>query len=154
MLNDETVLLMSGVGLLYFVGRLGGPMFNSIADDYIHRMRSVLGQARADHTQAVKDRIDSVGEMKGVVDITKALFEVSKETARIEAQVFELDQKVKFAAEAKSVLDSWVRYELTQRQREQAEMADHVAQRVQRELSNPKFQQQILQQSIAEVERK
>ena len=34
-----------------------------------------------------------------------------QETAELEAQAFELEQKTALAAEAKSTLDSWVRYE-------------------------------------------
>jgi len=38
----------------------------------------VLDGARAEHTQAVKDRIDEVGQMKDVASLTKGLFEISK----------------------------------------------------------------------------
>jgi F-type H+-transporting ATPase subunit b len=38
----------------------------------------VLDGARAEHTQAVKDRIDEVGQMKDVVSLTEGLFAVSK----------------------------------------------------------------------------
>jgi len=91
--------------------------------------------------------------MRNVVEITKNLFEVSRDTAKVEAEVFELQQRVDFAAEAKSVLDSWVRYEANQRQREQKQMADAITAKVREELKNPKLQQQLLQQSIADVER-
>jgi F-type H+-transporting ATPase subunit b len=37
-----------------------------------------LNAARADHTSAVKSRIQSVQDLGGVIDITKTLFEVSK----------------------------------------------------------------------------
>jgi F-type H+-transporting ATPase subunit b len=37
-----------------------------------------LNAARADHTDAVKNRIESVTQLSSVVDITKTLFEVSK----------------------------------------------------------------------------
>jgi F-type H+-transporting ATPase subunit b len=48
------------------------------ANSHIDRIRSVLEGARAEHTQAVRDRISSVEQMKEVVDITKALFAISK----------------------------------------------------------------------------
>ena len=35
----------------------------------------------------------------------------TQETAELEAKAFELQQRTEYAAEAKSVLDSWVRYE-------------------------------------------
>jgi len=90
--------------------------------------------------------------MRNVVDITKDLFEVSKDTAKVEAEVFELQQKVDFAAEAKSVLDSWVRYEANQRQREQKQMADTITAKIRDELRNPRLQQQLLTQAINDVE--
>lgn len=37
-----------------------------------------MNGAREEHTSAVKQRIENVKELGGVVDITKALFEVSK----------------------------------------------------------------------------
>jgi len=56
------------------------------------------------------------------------------------------------AAEAKSVLDSWVRYEGQVKQRQQRELAESVIAKVKKELENPKALQQILQQSVADVE--
>ena len=48
------------------------------AENHIARIKGVLDGARAEHTQAVKDRIDEVGQMKDVVSLTKGLFDVSK----------------------------------------------------------------------------
>jgi F-type H+-transporting ATPase subunit b len=76
-----------------------------------------------------------------------------KETARLEATAYELHQKTAFAAEAKAVLDSWVRYEGQVKQRQQRELATTIMQKVSKELENPKVLQQILQQSVADVER-
>ncbi len=44
----------------------------------MEEIKGILTEARADHTQAVKDRIVDVQQMGGVVDITRVLFEVSK----------------------------------------------------------------------------
>lgn len=63
-----------------------------------------------------------------------------------------LEQKTALAAEAKSVLDSWVRYEGQVKQRQQKELAQSIIAKVQKELENPKTLQQILQQSVTEVE--
>jgi F-type H+-transporting ATPase subunit b len=65
-----------------------------------------------------------------------------------------LEQKTALAHEAKSVLDSWVRYEGQLKQREQRELSQAVISKVQKELENPKVLQQILQQSVADVESK
>ena len=101
---------------------------------------------------AVKDRITSVSELQNVQDITKVLFEVSKETVQLEAEAFELKQKVDLAHEAKAVLDSWVRYEASVRQMQQKQLTESVLAKVKAELANPKFQDKVLQQSVGEVE--
>lgn len=75
-----------------------------------------------------------------------------QETARLEAEAYELEQKTALAAEAKAVLDSWVRYEGQVKQRQQKELADSIIAKVQKELENPKVLQQILAQSVADVE--
>ena len=51
------------------------------------------------------------------------------------------------------MLDSWVRYEGQVKQRQQRELAESVMAKIQKELENPKVLQQILQQSVADVER-
>ena len=79
---------------------------------------------------------------------------MSQETAKIEAEVFELEQKTALAAEAKSVLDSWVRYEGQVKQRQQKELAESIINKITKELENPKTLQQILNQSVADVESK
>ena len=53
--------------------------------------------------------------------------------------------------EAKSVLDSWVRFEQQQRQLEQ-EQAKEVIDKVNKEIANPKFQDKVLAESLNEIE--
>ncbi len=145
-------------------------MYKEWAEGQVNKIKSILNEARADHTNAVKTRIESVQQLGSVVDITKALFEVSKvhqelkkiqtiinelqETAQLEAKAFELEQTTALAAEAKSVLDSWVRYEGQVKIRQQKELAESIISKIQKELENPKVLQQILQQSVADVESK
>ncbi len=75
-----------------------------------------------------------------------------QETATLEAEAYELEQKTAIAAEAKAVLDSWVRYEGQVKQRQQKELAENVIAKVKKELESPKSLQQILQQAVADVE--
>jgi F-type H+-transporting ATPase subunit b len=56
------------------------------------------------------------------------------------------------AAEAKTVLDSWVRYEGQVKTRQQKELADSVIAKIDKELENPKVLKQILDQAVADVE--
>ncbi len=51
------------------------------------------------------------------------------------------------------MLDSWVRYEGQVKVRQQRELAESVIAKIQKELENPKVLQQILQQSVADVEK-
>lgn len=127
-------------------------MYAEWADAQNKKIKDILNAARTDHTQAVKERIGNVEQMGGVVETTKALFAVSKETAELEAKAYELEQSTALAAEAKAVLDSWVRYEGQVKQRQQRELAESIIAKVTKELENPKVLQQILQQSVADVE--
>ncbi|KAK9390792.1 ATPase, F0 complex, B chain/subunit B/MI25 [Lipomyces mesembrius] len=135
------------------VSKVGAPAYTEWANGYIANMKAILNKSREGHTAAVKERIESVSQLKDVVETTKVLFDVSKETAQLEAKAFELKQTVDFAHEAKSVLDSWVRYEANVRQREQKQLAESVIAKIEKEIRTPKFQQQVLTQSIAEVEK-
>jgi hypothetical protein len=76
----------------------------------------------------------------------------AQETAHLEAQAFELEQKTAIAHEAKVVLDSWVRYEGQVKQRQQKELADSIIAKIEKELENPKTLKQILDQSVTDVE--
>ncbi|KAK0612896.1 hypothetical protein B0T17DRAFT_620280 [Bombardia bombarda] len=151
--NEETVVAFCLLAVWGGLIKFGGPMYKEWAESQTDKIKGILNSARADHTQAVKTRIGDVQQMSSVIEITKSLFEVSKETAKLEAEAYELEQKTALAAEAKSVLDSWVRYENQIKQRQQAELAQSVIAKVQKELENPKVLQQILQQSVADVER-
>ncbi|KAI0904709.1 ATP synthase [Ustulina deusta] len=151
--NEETVVAFCLLSVWGALIKFGGPMYTEWAQAQNDKIKGILNAARVDHTQAVKTRIENVQQMGGVVDITKALFEVSKETAQLEAKAYEFEQTTALAAEAKSVLDSWVRYEGQVKQRQQRELAESVIAKVKKELENPKALQQILQQSVADVER-
>lgn len=65
-----------------------------------------------------------------------------------------MEQKTALSAEAKSVLDSWVRYEGQVKVRQQQELAQSIIAKIEKELENPKTLDQILKQSVADVERK
>jgi F-type H+-transporting ATPase subunit b len=86
--------------------------------------------------------------------ISRISAKYSKETAQLEAKAYELEQTTTLAAEAKSVLDSWVRYEGQVKIRQQKELSESIIAKIQKELENPKVLQQILQQSVADVESK
>lgn len=70
----------------------------------------------------------------------------------MEAQAYELEQKTAVAAEAKSVLDSWVRYEGQVKTRQQQELAASIIAKINKELESPKVLDQILKQSVQDVE--
>lgn len=90
--------------------------------------------------------------MKDVVDLTKSLFDVSRETAKLEHESFALRQKVALAGEIKSTLDSWVRFEAQQREDEQRQLVQGVIDKVSKELSNPQLQKDIVANAVADIE--
>lgn len=151
--NEESILLVTFLSFTGLVAKYVAPLYKDWADERIKSVSEILNSSRVKHVEAVKERIDSVSDLKDVVDTTKVLFEVSKETVELEAQAFELKQKVDLATEAKSVLDSWVRYEASVRQLEQQQLASSVIAKVEKELANPKFQDKVLQESVAEIEK-
>jgi F-type H+-transporting ATPase subunit b len=83
----------------------------------------------------------------------KQATDTQQETAKLEAQAFELEQKTAIATEAKSVLDSWVRYEGQVKQRQQRELAESIIAKIEKELESPKTLKSILDQSITDIER-
>ncbi|KAK5276560.1 atp4 subunit B of the stator stalk of mitochondrial F1F0 ATP synthase, partial [Cryomyces antarcticus] len=144
--------MLSLLTIFWAVGHYGGPMYKEWAEGQTAKIKNILNAAREDHTAAVKQRIDNVKDLGGVIDITKSLFEVSKETAKLEAQAYEMEQRAALTTEAKSVLDSWVRYEGQVKMRQQRELADSIIAKIEKELENPKVLKQILDQSVADVE--
>lgn len=110
-LNDETILLTTFTGVILGAIKFLAPAYNEYAENRVKQVSNILNSSRTKHVDAVKERIESVSELKNVSETTKVLFDVSKETVKLEGEVFELKQKVDLAHEAKSVLDSWVRYE-------------------------------------------
>ncbi|KAF9918163.1 atp4 subunit B of the stator stalk of mitochondrial F1F0 ATP synthase, partial [Modicella reniformis] len=151
--NEESLVLFAFAATFGGIVKSAREPFNEWADGHINKIRSVLQKARVDHKVAVEDRIDQVGQMKDVVDVTKALYALSKETAKLEADAFELKQQTVLTAEVKAVLDSWVRYEASVREREQSKLAAYMIEKIKADLQDPNLQAQILEESIGEVER-
>ncbi|KXT07288.1 hypothetical protein AC578_429 [Pseudocercospora eumusae] len=148
--NEESIVALSLLTIYWAVYTYAGPMYSEWAQAQHDKIKGILNAARADHTNAVKARIDSVKDLSGVIDITKDLF---AETAQLEAQAYELEQKTAIAAEAKAVLDSWVRYEGQVKARQQKELADSVIAKIEKSLQDPKVLDQILKQSVSDIER-
>lgn len=127
--------------------------YKNWAEGHINKIKDILNGARAEHTETVKSRIDSVAQMKDISAITEGLFALSKETAKLESEAFVQRQKVALATELKTVLDSWVRYEQQQKESEQAQLAKTVVDNVLKGLGDEKTQRDILQNAIIEVDR-
>lgn len=151
--NDETVILAGFLIFATLLGRSVAKPYTNWADSTIAKISGILNEARSGHTQAIQTRIDSVNEKKDVVDVTKGLYDLAKETVQAEKEAFELKQKTQLAAEVKQVLDSWVRYEAQERDAEQRLLAETVIEKVTQTLRDDKTQKQILDGAVAEIER-
>ncbi|KAI9595082.1 hypothetical protein BDF19DRAFT_385745, partial [Syncephalis fuscata] len=151
--NEETLVLVSFTGLVTaLLNSVRGP-YSEFVKDQFNKMKDMLESARNNHKAIIQTQISETAQLRDAVGITKNLFNMSKEMAAMDAQVFELKQKAALSAEIKSVLDSWVRHESALREREQRQISDQVMARVQSALQDPKTQNQILAQAIADVER-
>ncbi|EGU11613.1 ATP synthase F0 sector subunit 4 [Rhodotorula toruloides ATCC 204091] len=158
-LNEEVVILGSFVVFIGYVSTLVREPYREWADGQIQKVKDLLNTSRAAHTNAVKERIESVGELKDVEGLTKDLFALSKarrgafcETAELEHETFRLKQQAAVAADIKSVLDSWVRFEAQVREQEQRDLVETVVSNVQKQLTDKKLQKDILVAAVAEVE--
>lgn len=152
-MHSELILVVTFSSFIALCGKFVAPLYNEWAEGEIKRVKNILNESRRKHVVAVKDRIESVSQLKDVVSTTKQLFGVSKETAKLEAESFELKQRIAVASEAKATLDAWVRYEQQQRQLEQEQLVQSVLEKVNKEIANPKFQERVLAESVAEVEK-
>ncbi|WFD26578.1 atp4 subunit B of the stator stalk of mitochondrial F1F0 ATP synthase [Malassezia nana] len=150
--NDETVILAGFLVFATLIGRTVSKPYANWANSYIEKISNILNEARQGHTKAIQTRIDAVNEKKDVVDITKAMYAVAKETVQAEKEAFELKQKTQLAAEVKAVLDSWVRFEAQEREAEQALLTETVIKKVADSLRDDKAQKQILDNAVSEIE--
>ena len=152
MANDETVILAGFLIFATLVGRSVVQPYQDWANSTIDKIAGILNEARAGHTKAVQNRIDQVSQKADVVDVTKGLYAIAKETIQAEKDAFELKQRTAIAAEVKQVLDSWVRYEAQQREAEQNLLTETVIRKVTESLADDKVQKQILESAVADVE--
>jgi len=150
--NEEIVVGASFTILIAYLATLLRAPYSEWAEGQIQRFKDILNSSRRSHTEAVKARIDTVGEMKDVVGITESMFALSKETASLEHETFVAKQKSSLASEIKTTLDSWVRFEAQQRESEQADLVKSVQEKVLASLRDPKTQKQVLDQAVADIE--
>ncbi|KAJ2646185.1 atp4 subunit B of the stator stalk of mitochondrial F1F0 ATP synthase, partial [Coemansia sp. RSA 1287] len=101
---------------------------------------------------AVLAQIEAKSQLKDIVQYTKSLFGMSKEIATMNAEAFELQQKVALNSEIKAVLDSWVRYETSVRENEQKALASKVMGSVRSQLTSPKAQDEIIAQCLRDIQ--
>ncbi|KNE71689.1 hypothetical protein AMAG_16242 [Allomyces macrogynus ATCC 38327] len=151
-INEETIVLGAFLGIATVLYRGLKEPIKQWSDGRISNIMTILTKAREDHKIAVKEQIDSVAEMADVVDVTKSLFAMSKDMAHLEAKAFELKQRTAYVADIKATLDAWVRHETSVREREQKELATRVLDKLYAQLKDPKTQQAILDQCIADID--
>lgn len=152
-IHDETILVCTFSAFLALCAKFVAPLYTEWADGEIKKVKDILNESRTKHVLAVNDRIESVSKLKNVVSTTQQLFQVSRETAKLEAESFQFKQQIAVANEAKATLDAWVRFEQQQRQLEQQQLTKSVLEKVNSEIANPKFQERVLAESVAEVEK-
>ncbi|CCH62648.1 hypothetical protein TBLA_0H03660 [Henningerozyma blattae CBS 6284] len=151
-ISDESILVLTFLGFMGLVAKYISPLYGDFANERMNKVSSILNSSREKHMNAVKERIEDVKSLDSVVDTTKLLFDVSRETVELEAEAFELQQRVELATEAKSVLDSWVRHEDNIKKLQQKQLVASVKDRIESMLGDSKFQEQVLNESVTEIE--
>ena len=76
--NEESIVAFCLLSVFWAIGKYGTPLYSQWATGQVTKIRDILNAARVDHTEAVKERIESVSQMSTVVEVTKDLFAVSK----------------------------------------------------------------------------
>lgn len=150
--NEETVLFVGFLVILTAISKSIVAPYNSWAEGHIGRIRDILYKAKDNHASSIKTRLDSLESLKDVVPLTEQLYNVSKETNKIEHENFLLEQESAIKAEVKAVLDSWVRYEQQQREAEQLALFKTVTANVASEIAKPATQKALLEEALAKVE--
>ncbi|KAJ2424088.1 atp4 subunit B of the stator stalk of mitochondrial F1F0 ATP synthase, partial [Coemansia sp. RSA 2524] len=126
--------------------------FASWAQSSLSAIENAMSSARGEHKSAVLAQIEAKSQLKDIVQYTKSLFGMSKEIATMNAEAFELQQKVALNSEIKAVLDSWVRYETSVRENEQKALASKVMGSVRSQLTSPKAQDEIIAQCLRDIQ--
>ncbi|KAJ1667873.1 atp4 subunit B of the stator stalk of mitochondrial F1F0 ATP synthase [Coemansia sp. RSA 1813] len=150
--NEETLLVFAFGSILAVLYKAIKEPFKNWTDSHLATITDILTGARTEHKSAVLAQIEAQSQLKDIVQYTKSLFGMSKEIATMNAQAFELQQKVSLNNEIKTVLDSWVRYESSVRESEQKALADKVLGNVRSQLTNPKTQDEIIAQCIRDIQ--
>lgn len=75
-----------------------------------------------------------------------------QQTAEFEAANFVLKQENAVNAEAKAVLDSWVRHEQQVRESQQAQLVKTVQANVLKSISDPKFKKDLIASALNDIE--
>jgi F-type H+-transporting ATPase subunit b len=98
------------------------------------------------------ERIDHVNQLGDIVDVTKNLYEMSREIARMEAEVYELKQSAAITNEARKLLDDWVRYEASVREKQQKNAVQSVIDKVLAQIEDEEVQKTIMNQALRDIE--
>ncbi|KAJ1721644.1 atp4 subunit B of the stator stalk of mitochondrial F1F0 ATP synthase [Coemansia erecta] len=150
--NEETILVVAFGSILAVLYKAIKEPYASWADSSLKAIEDLLTGARGEHKAAMLNQIEAKSKLKDIVAYTKDLFGMSKQIATMNAESFELQQKVAMNAEIKSVLDSWVRYESSVRENEQKALADKVMGNVRSQLTSPKTQEEIIAQCLRDIQ--
>ncbi|KAJ2493607.1 atp4 subunit B of the stator stalk of mitochondrial F1F0 ATP synthase [Coemansia sp. RSA 2050] len=151
-INEETLLLVAFGSILTVLYRAIKEPFNNWAESHAQAVQDILNSARSEHKSAILTQIEAKSKLKDIVEYTKSLFGMSKQIAQMNAEAFEIQQRVALNTEIKSVLDSWVRYESSVRENEQRALAEKVMGNVRNQLASPKTQEDIIAQCLRDIQ--
>lgn len=150
--HEESVLLFSFILFLCLFFKYIGPLFDNWANKEIKEMSEFMNGAKIKDIEKINERIN---ELKPVINgcvVTKQLFDLSRVVLQLESDSFELKQKIFLRNKAKHILDSWVSFENSKKQRQQELIAKNVVENIYKKIDNSKFRDQILSESLQKID--
>ena len=76
--NEETITMIATLSSFFGIYYYGKPYYLEWARGHIERQKQLLYEAKQGHKDVIQERLSSLKELGGVIDITKGLFEVSR----------------------------------------------------------------------------
>ncbi|OMH85576.1 ATP synthase subunit 4, mitochondrial [Zancudomyces culisetae] len=152
--NEETVILAAFASLVTLLYTKVREPMKQWGNEYRETLRDTMNSARQQHLELVDSKISSLSQLSNINAVNSDLFALSKEIVKMEAEIFEKQQEIAFINEVKAVLDSHVRYERSVRESEQKQVAEKIVTNIRGLLKNPKFQQDLVQECLADLKAK
>lgn len=134
-----------------FYMKLAKPISDYLGNEVWSEREAFIEKLRNSKEEA-QQNLTILESFRDNLDVNAALFDVKKKNIKLEADIFSLTQSVQFLADIKSKLHELVAKEKQKKEAERREFLKSVNQELHRMLQKPDVQDQIMQQSLKNLE--